>query len=469
MSQLLALSKPVSLSKSGKWRWIRYAFIAITTNGLIWGSALTYLKVTKPTYTSQWALILPGASSGVNVNLPGVGQASASSSSGLGSASADPRENYDYLFTSDSVLGEAARLAKLKNLKFTKPKIKLVDNTTLMLFEVTGASPQEAQVKSYALYQAMINKINRLRSAEMKMRDQPTQAILKSTQAKLLAAQKKISDYKVKSGLSFPDQVGNLSVNIEQLRKSRADIIAQEAQAKKRLQQLSQDLGTTPQQAADAFVLKVDQLFQANLKDYSDATASYQVLITKFGPNHPQILREQFKQKAAQAALVARGRELLGKPIPQGRLEQLVLSVSGSGRENLFQSLITVQSDYNALAAQSKALNQQIAQLEARLNTLAQRQSVLENLNRDEQLAQAVFVSTLAKLDLGKGDIFAAYPMIQMAVEPSLPDQPTSPKKNIVLAGAGLGSLLSSVGMAILWIRKPFMEKISERITKFLT
>jgi uncharacterized protein involved in exopolysaccharide biosynthesis len=259
--------------------------------------------------------------------------------------------------------------------------------------------------------------------------------------------------------------VETLSTNIEQLRRQRAEFASQQAQAEGRVQKLSRSLGLTPSEAADAFKLQADQIFQQNLKDYSEATAILKVQLSKFGPNHPRILKEVKRQQAAREALQRRAQAILGRPLLVNTLTRLALSSGGSGRDTLFQSLVTDQSNATGATAQVRKLDQQIASLEARLRRMSQRQSSLDNLRRDEQIAEAVFASTLAKLDLGQADLFAAFPLVQIAVEPSLADKPTSPKKGLVLAGSAFGSILTTVGLWILWIRKPWIKRIANWIS----
>jgi uncharacterized protein involved in exopolysaccharide biosynthesis len=446
-------------------RWTRYIVLCSCANVLIWGSSLGYLKKTKPTYTSQWALILPGASFGVNFNLPEIGQASSSNGAGMGSSTYDPRANYEYIFTSEPILKVAAAIAKIPPETFGKPRIKLLDNTTMMEFQLTGGSPAEARKKSWAMYEAIVQQLSTLRSREIRQRQSPTQATLLAAQNKLEQAQAKLSRYKVSSGLSFPEQLSNLSVNIEQLRRLRVETQAQAQQATNRVQKLSADLGLISNQAAEAFLLQSDQLFQQNLKDYSEASATLEILRTKFGPNHPQVVKETKRQQAATEALSQRGQTLLGRTLDAPGLVQLSLATNGAGRDPLFQNLVTYQAEQRGLQAQLKSLDQQIPKLEKQLETLAQRQSTLDNLKRDTQIAEAVFASTLAKLDLSQGDLFSAYPLAQMAVEPDLPTAPTAPKKSIILAGAAVGSLLTTVGLTLLWIRKPWIKKLAKLIS----
>ena len=441
--------------KTRYWRYARYAAIGLAANVALWGMTFTYLKTTKPVYTSNWAVILPGAGSGVSVNLPEIGQASSSSSSPFGGSSMDPRANYQFLVTNESVLEEAADKLKIPAKQLGKPKVKLVDNTSIMEFEVTGPTAKDAQLRSLAIYEALQTKLTQLRIEEVTKREDGSQGTLKSSQEKLKAAQKSLSEYKASSGLSSGDQVKDLSTNIEQLRKQRAEGFAQVEQTSSRLAQLSSDLDMTVPEAANAFLLQADQLFQQNLKDYNEASAMLVVLKGKWGDNHPLVVKEFSRQQSAKTAMIDRASSLLGRNVDQSNLQRLTIkNETGSSRESLFRDLIAVQSEQKGASAQNEALGNQIDELEVRLNMLVQKLSKLESLQREVQIAEAVFASTLAKLDLGKSDIFISYPITQLIAEPTLPDEKTSPKPSIVFVGAGVASIFITTGLAMLWWRK---------------
>jgi uncharacterized protein involved in exopolysaccharide biosynthesis len=446
---------PVEGSKGSR-AWLSYLFWGIIANSLIWSLGVLYLKLTPPSYTSQFSLILPGSGSGVNLNLPEIGSATSSSSSPFGSPSQDPRANYQYIASDDNVIDDAAKSLSITPKEFGKPKSKLIDNTTILQFEINASSPQNARDRSYALYRALSRKLSQLRAEEMSKRDVGTQATLESAQVKLQNAQKRLSEYKAKSGLNSTDQVKDLSSNIEQLRKQKAETLAQQQQVSQRLQQLSSDLGLSVKEAANAFTLNADQLFQQNLKDYNESTAALTVLRSKWGDKHPSVVKEIAKQEAAQSALLGRAKLLLGRDISQANLARLSLSSTAgasNSRDTLFKDLVTVQADRSGIVAQNETLTQQIELLESRLNRLSQKASTLDRLHRDAQIAEAVFASTLAKLDLGKSEIFVAYPLVQLISEPSLPKDPTSPKPLFVYIGASLGSVLATLAVLLLYLR----------------
>jgi uncharacterized protein involved in exopolysaccharide biosynthesis len=459
MTDLITIPKPSvatqSEPKSKYWRYFRYFSLGLITNAAIWGAAFVYLKVAPVTYISAWALILPGAGAGVNVNLPEIGQATSSSSSPFGSTTMDPRANYQFIATDLFVLTAAAARLNISLDELDKPKVKLVDNTSIMQFEVTGSSPMDAQMRSQAIYTALQNRLNQLRLEEVAKREQGSQGTLKSAQEKLQAAQKRLSAYKASSGLSSNDQVRDLTSNIEALRKQKAESFANVQQTTNRLSQLSSDLDLTVPDAANAFLLQADRLIQQNLKDYSESSAAIVVFKSKWGNNHPLVVKEIAKQQTAGKAVLDRAKILLGRKVSQATLDRLsIKGETGSGRESLLRDLIAVQSEQKGTVAHDRAIAGQIASLEVRLKNLVQKQTTLESLQRQVQIAEAVFASTLTKLDLGKSDMFTSYPIAQLLTEPSLPDKASSPKPLFVYLGAGVGSLLITTGLILLWLRK---------------
>lgn len=132
------------------------------------------------------------------------------------------------------------------------------------------------------------------------------------------------------------------------------------------------------------------------------------------------------------------------------------LNNSGSDDSNravLFQELISQQTQQRGLEDRARELEQQIKNLENRLASLSPQESTLANLQRDVQIAEAVFSSTMTKLNLSKLDIFASYPRIQIVTEPTLPKEPSSPKTKFVLLGSFMSSFFLTTGLLSLWWR----------------
>jgi uncharacterized protein involved in exopolysaccharide biosynthesis len=448
-------------------RWLKYLLLGAICNGAVWGLAFTYLKKTPLAFTSELVIHVAGSSPGVSVNLPSIGQANTSSSTSFG-AHSDPRENYKLMATSATVLKTAAESLEMPESQFGKPNLELINNTTLLLLEVNARDPKMAEKKAWALYQALYKRLNVLRSQEQEERDKAVQQVLEDTRVKLTDAQNKLSSYKLQSGFNSSDQIKDLIGSMGNLQTELIDAIAQYRQTNDSLQQLASTLRLSPQNAADALVLQTDQEFQKTLIEYTDATTILTNLLPSRGINYPDVVEARQKQQASLKALLQRGQKLLGIPVEQLSLERLILDNSnGSGvkRGDLFVQLVKTNADLKGLEGQITALKEQINNLKSELNTLTEQESIHDNLDRNLQIAQAVFASTLTKIDLSKGDPFASFPMIQIIEEPSLPTEPSAPKPKLVMAGAFVGSLFVSAGLTLLWWREPLL-KISKQIVK---
>lgn len=450
-------------------RWMPYLFLGMVINGAIWSSALFLMKVTPRTYTSDWTLTLPGNVSSTNVNLPNLGGASSQATSPYANQSQDPRETYKFLITSEPVLQAAAKQLNMSKEKFGKPKVAIVTNTTLMTLESTGDTPEEAQKKSLVLYNVFKARLKELRTQEAAQREAGVQEALKEARKKLEVSQQALSDYQVRSGLASNTQIEQLSAQIEDLRKKRAELVAQQQQSNARRKELGSNLNVNAPQVADALILKADQLFQQYLKDYVEATAKLGVLNTKFLADHPSVVQQKSLQNSAKAALLARSQSLLGYPLDLANLEQLNIgdtSQSASTREILFKELITAQVEQQGFQANAQELDRQISLLEARLKKLTEYGSTLDSLRRNMQISETVFSSTVASLDVNKSDLFGSYPEVQLLTPPSLPDAPKAPKKKLILIGAAASSFFCINAIILLGLRHRMMSIVMHKFEK---
>ncbi|MBD2531230.1 hypothetical protein H6G97_17205 [Nostoc flagelliforme FACHB-838] len=455
------------------WRqksWKLYLPIWLLANGMIWSGALLYLKKTPPTYSSEWKIILPGAKSSTNITLPGIGEASSSSDSPYSSQSSDPRQNYKYLAETNEVLQAAANHLNMSVEKFGKPQIKILDNTNLMQFEIKGDTPEQSQKKALALNKALEEKLDQLRKEEIIQQNRRLQAVLSGAEQKLQVAQKRLSNYKAQSGLSATEQLRDVSVNLEGLRRQRAETLAQLEQVTARFRQLSASLGLSSQEAVDALVLQSNPSCQQYLAQYSKVSAELASLSAKYLPTHPAVITKQMEKDATSTALIQKAQSLLGRPVSQATIEQLTLSSGGSSssssseRAVLFQELISFQGQQKGFQAQAQELGKQTAELESRLTNLSQKESQLDSLQRNVRIGEAVFSSTLTRLDLSNSNISASYPSMSVLSKPSLPEEPSSPKRKFVLLGTSLGSFFLTTGIVSLGLVSSKSRKVKSDV-----
>ncbi|MBW4520394.1 MAG: hypothetical protein KME16_11915 [Scytolyngbya sp. HA4215-MV1] len=455
-------SEPKSSIDSG--RILRYVVLGVAANVLVWAFALIFLKAKTPIYTSEWTLTIPTGGNTTNVNLPGLGSATEQSRAPFANSNSfDPREIYKMIISSDSVQAAATARLNEPNLKVGKPRVEIVDNSTVMSLSITGETGELARKKAIAVTDAFQARLNDLRLQEANRRESAMQTVIESAKKKLDLAQARLSDYKARSGLVANDQIVQLSNNIEGLRRTQIETLAAQSQSNARFSQLSSSLDVSPNQASEAFILKADPLFQQYLASFSDSSNRLVELNSKFGPNHPLVVREKATREAAESALLRRSQTLIGRPVSQVVLARLNLGggAVASAREDLFKTLVREQVDRQGFSAQAQELEHQINQLQARLAVLAKQGATLDALTRDMQVAETVFSSTIARFDVGKLDAFGSYPAIQILEEPTQPDSPSDPNKKLILLGATLCSFFITSALISAWTRKQWMSKLT--------
>ncbi|MEH1816778.1 MAG: hypothetical protein V7K26_21630 [Nostoc sp.] len=449
--------------------WKLYLPIWLLANVIIWSGALLYLKKTLPIYSSEWKIILPGTKSSTNIILPGIGEASSSSDSPYSSQSSDPRQNYKYLAETNEVLQAAANDLNMSVEKFGKPQIKILDNTNLMQFEIKGDTPEQSHKKALALNRALEEKLDRLRKEEITQQNRRLQTVVSGAEQKLQVAQRRLSKYKAQSGLNATEQLRDVSVNLEGLRRQQSETLAQLEQVSARFRQLSATLGLSSQEAVDALVLQSNPSCQQYLAQYSKASTELASLSAKYLPTHPAVITKQMEKDATSTALIQKAQSLLGRPISQATIEQLTLSggnssSSSSERAALFQELISLQGQQKGFQAQAHELGKQTTELESRLANLSQKESQLDSLQRNVRIGEAVFSSTLTRLDLSNSNISAAYPPMSVFSNPNLPEEPSSPKRKFVLLGTFLGSFFLTTGIGSLWFVSSNSRKVKSEV-----
>jgi len=434
--------------------WLRYLLPCLITNVFIWTAVVFYLQNAPKVFTSNWILTLPDSNPTTNISPANVGQASYLNTSPFSPSAYDPRENYKVIANTDTVLELAAKWAKVPIEKFGEPRVKIIDNTTLIEFEVSGSTPKEARDKSMGLYQALEQRLNQLRQMEITKRNENVQNTLEVSKQKLNVAQRKLADFKINSGLISPQQVTELTTGVEQLRTRYMDILFQIKAIDARFTQLSNTLNLSGLDAEFATALQADSIFQKLYADYGTVSAELVTLDSQFSPEYPSVIAAKAKRDAALRALTSRGRAVLNTSIGWNKLEELNLAgASGSTQPNFLGQLISSRVDSSVLRASAQELKKQIEGSEGRLNRYIQQGSSFEALKNEVQIAEAVLFSAIARSDAGQLNIYSVYPLVQLIKEPSLPKSSDAPMKKLVLLGAVLASLFTTSGFTLLGLR----------------
>ncbi len=435
-----------------------YLQVAALSLLLIWGPVIAFLVLAPVSYTSRWSLILPGAGTGTAVNLESIGQASAMATSPFSSNSVDPKVNYKSIATSAPVLAEAARKLDMEPAAFGKPAIKLVDQTALIDFRVTGSTGAEAHAKSIALYEALENQVTRLREDEILRRESAVRKTLESFSDTLARTQERLLAFQSGADIVSIEQFREMTVAVERLREQHSAKKAALQGVRAQLELLSAQYGLAPSIVRVAMRLQQDEVFQELLKERSRLAATRAEQRAKWGSQHYELKATEARYRGLTQSLKRRVSQIS----PQTRLSVEELSVIGSrsAQEAPVRSVIELSTQEAGLRAEVATLEAQVEARLARLETGSSDAVTLEDLTRKQQVAMAVFTTALARTDLGKSDIYASYPMIQMLARPTEPGRPDLLGRILALAGGIAGSLFCLTGLWLLWIRKNLLQKI---------
>lgn len=435
-----------------------YLSLGILLNFVVWLIVAVYWKIAPPKYTSEWGIKILQTGAGVELNLPNIGQAS----SDFGSAKSpqDTRTDYIYIASDHTLLEQAAEKIGMSAGDFGEPEMVTEEDGSIISWAVEGDTPLEAQQKAYIFHEVLTQKIENLRQAEIKRQEQHAQLILESARQKLDSAQDKLSTYQVSSSLSSEEQIKQLASNLEDLYRQQAELSAQEQGLNNLSQQLGQELELSSAEATAAYQLLEDDVYQQQQAQYAQARAELANLLSRFTAENPSVVNKQAELEEATLALQQRATFLLNRALSRQELERITYLILDpkvkTVREEVFKDLISNDAEVQKLAAQIQELEKQMAKLESRQRNIAQEKLTKDSFQRNLQVAEAIFTTTLAELDLGKENVYSLYPPTQLVKEPSLPqeNQPTSPNLRMLFLAGIAGSFLVTTGLMLRWFEQ---------------
>ena len=456
-----ALVKPKKGLNNGSKKSL--GLITTLANAGIWIVALALLQITKPSYVSKGAMIIPGVGTQGNVSAPDFSVSSSSNREGQSPYSyllkIDPRKNYQYIAMSDTVLSQASKAMNMSLEEFGEPTIILGEGTTIMEFALEGTSAYEAQRKAEVFYEALVSHTDYLRTTQLNSQKETTTKTLESSNTNVREAHQRLDEFRKKSSLKATEQIEKLSETLEELRLDKANLSTQKESVYSRLRSLEANLNLSTSQAYESLLIADDLVLQESLETYSTALNNIQDLQSSFTANSPQVINEQEKIDTIKQLILNRGVQLLNRPMTIQAIEELNLSGS---RRDLAELLVTLQTEYTGLENEIDELQRQITSLDTRLTLLVREQPTLNRLEQDVRLSESILVSDVAKLKVDKPELATSYPALQLLLEPSLPEEPQGNTKKMIILGALAASFLLTTGMIMFWWEPRIRAKSQE-------
>ncbi len=438
-------------------RFPRYLAFALLGGALIWAPITGYLRTAPLSFKSSTSLILPGSGASASMNLNGIGQASSYANSAFSSNSVSPTETYKRLIGADRILKAAAQSMGLSRKEFGKPRINLVDQTSLIHLEITGGSAEDAQARGDALLAAFFAELDALRSDEQTTREDSGLAAIADYRTSVAATRVDIARLQQETGLISADQYDAIVDSTRLLESRVLDLAATLSEKTQSVAALEASLGIPADAAAATLKLYADAEFNALTEEVGIQAAALAEARSQFGEGHPKVQTARAAHVTTTAAAMRQAASVTG--LDAAHLEKLDLAPAGA-RADLLAQLVRMEAERSGAARELATLSARLIEEQARLQNLAAAAARLQDLQRDFSVAEAVFATAIARTQSTKSDVYASYPLVQVLENPSLPDRASSPNRKLTIAVGGAATFMMLLGLLLGWMRSAVIGRL---------
>lgn len=438
-------------------RFPRYLAFALLGGTLIWAPISGYLRTAPLSFKSHTSLILPGSGASASMNLNGIGQATSYANSAFASNSVSPTETYKRLIGADRILEAAARSLGMTRRNFGKPRINLVDQTSLIHLEMTGGSASDAQARGDALLTAFFTELDALRTDEKDTRQDSGLAAIEDYRNSVAATRTDIARLQKETGLISAAQYDAM-VEATRLLESRVlDLEATLSERAQNVTALEVTLGIPASAAAATLKLFADAEFVALTDEVGKHAGDLAKARASFGEGHPKVQSARAAHRTATAAALRQAGSVTG--LSQAQLETLDLAPAGP-RADLLARLVRMDAERAGIETQHTTLAERLNSERSKQTQLAAAAARLQDLQRDFSVAEAVFASAIARNQSTKSDVYASYPLVQVLENPSLPEKPSSPNRKLAVAAGGAATMMMFLGLLLGWTRSALIGRL---------
>ena len=440
----------------------RYIAFALLGGAVIWGPITGYLKTAPLSYKSHTSLILPGSGASASMNLNGIGQASSFANSAFSSNAVSPTETYKRLLNADRILDAAATTLDISRAELGKPRVSLVDQTSLIHFEMTGGSPIEAQERGDAILDAFFAELDALRTDEQQTREDSGMDAIIDYRQSVASTRDDIERLQSETNLLSVAQYDAL---LAQQTTLEADVRRQQAatfEMQAAVTSLEISLGIDAASAAITLKLFADNEYRELLSQVAQHAAVLSDVSAQFGAQHPDVIDARRAKSHAESAVVTRAVRLTG--LAEAQLNALDVAPDGV-RAALLADLVEMDAKRTGANEQLAAMKTQLSDQALRLTQMSAAAAQLQDLQRDFSVAEAVFATAIARAETTKSDVYASYPLVQVLENPSLPEKPSSPNRKLAIAAGAAATLMMLIGLVLGWTRSAIIGTLIKKTT----
>ncbi len=409
----------------------------------------------KPKYKTSWVLLLPGTERSTSLSIDNLGEARSGGTNAYGSVSISPKNTYKEIALSSAVIEKAAESYGVEAHSFSKPKIKLIDQTPAMEFALKGASPDELKYRATLYNETFHTILDQLRKNEIERNYRGVEGSLSEAKKRLRDARAAIVSYQSKSNLVSDKQFDSWLNQLEELRTAKGMVEVAHASLNVKLETQMAQIGITEQQATALLAFQGNPVNQQAVSLLSEKLAEEASLRNVFGTQNPVRKRVQQEISGIKMQIEA---SLMSSPLlrtfPKQKLYEMFSENAGSlllDLNNRISELATKQANINALS-------EQLSKTEKRIKLHTLKAATLSDLERDHQIAEAIFSSALAKLDTSRLDIYATYPLTQLLTEPGSTIKRDRLGTKLLIIGLFLFFCLLSLGLTLTHLRSKIIH-----------
>ncbi|WP_218080007.1 GumC family protein [Anthocerotibacter panamensis] len=426
-------------------RWLTL----LALNGSLLAAAAIYLLYAPRVWESsfQVKVAAPQAKVTTNVNEPGAANITDNAAAPPGGDLLDPAQVQKEILLSNSVLRETAKRLDLSpkevaRMLQARPGYK----TGILQVEVRASSAEEAQHHARVLLTTYLERTTRLDQDQVSSQKQALKLALDNSGQELGQAEVNLAQVRTKTGLiddlEHLQKLTNLKLELEQQRvlalsqlkamTAQTESLQRNLEATPAAAVLDLRLSTyTPYRTAQTDLDQVERLLAQNRAKYTDTNPKVAVLLAQ-RKELAQLVRQR-EQEVLQGG-PALAYENTGTGAFTGLLSQLVLN----------------QAQAKGYNAQIRSIAGELAQLDAKIRAVPAAQQKVSEARRRYTIAQGVFNNILAQYQSLQLSELGFSPKVQVLDPPTLPDEPSSPKTLVVLAGALAVGAFSSVAL-LMW------------------
>lgn len=435
----------------------RYVAAAVLGATLIWAPLLGFLQTAPLSFRSNTSLILPGSGASASMNVNGIGQSSSYANSAFASNAVSPTETYKRLLGADRIVDAAANSLNIERSELDQPRVRLVDQTSLIHFETTGRTPQDAQSRGDAILAAFFIELDALRNDEVDTRQDSGLQAIADYRASVADTRMQIEALQIATGLLSVDQYDVLSdrhLSLDEEILNRRATLSDRVAATSALEA---QLGLNAVVAAATLKLFANGGYIALLAECARTEVALTYASARYGTGHPRVQAARSARDRSVSVAMSLAHSITG-------LDAQALSgfdlAPDSARAQLLAELVRMHVEVSGATEQLATLEAQKVEGQKMLDAFAPTAAEMKDLERDFSVAEAVFASAIARAQSSKLDVYASYPLVQVLENPSLPTKPSSPNRMLVFMAGIAATLMLLISLAMCWIRIALISRL---------